>query len=156
MQHLENGSCQSKATFQHVMDAIRQYCGTVPQDSMLNLNYKCPGCSKKHTRMHALFHHLEDRGCNLRNWLEETKVQDLLITLERPIERAEETLFSCTGCQKVFNNPHSLEQHLRSVHKDTYCFGCAAHFPYAERRMRQYRQHRVYSWRIPLRRLSVK
>ncbi|RBR25430.1 uncharacterized protein FIESC28_01867 [Fusarium coffeatum] len=123
---------------QHVMDAVRQYCGTVPQDSMLNLNYKCPGCSKKHARMHALFHHLEDRGCNLRNWLEETRVQDLLIALERPIERAKETLFSCTGCAKVFNNPHSLEQHLRSVHKGTYCFSCAAHFPNAERRMRHF------------------
>ena len=153
MQHLENGSYQSKATSQHVMDAVRQYCGTVPQDSMLNLNYKCPGCIKKHTRMHALFHHLEDRGYNLRNWLEETRVQDLLIALERPIERAKETSFACTGCTKSFNNPRSLEQHLQSAHQRTYCFSCATHFSSAVVRMHHFI---VYPWQISMRRLSVK
>ncbi|KAJ4137304.1 hypothetical protein NW768_002887 [Fusarium equiseti] len=138
MMHLETGSCESKATSQHVTDAVRQYCGTVPQDSMLNLNHKCPGCGKKYARMHGLFHHLEDRQCKLRNWLEETRVKDLLIALERPIERAKETLFSCTGCTKSFNNPRSLESHLRSVHKSTYCFSCVTHFANAEIGMRHF------------------
>lgn len=53
----------------------------------------------------------------------------MLVALERPIERAKTTGFPCGGCTKSFNSSHALDNHLRSVHKSTYCYSCTSHFP---------------------------
>lgn len=135
MSHLENGGCPSKANRNLITETVKIYCQALPQDCKSNLmNYRCPGCSTQFGMLYQLFAHLEHRSCTLRNWIEETKVKELLIALEGPVEREKDGWPQCTSCNKSFSKAHALEQHLVASHLHTYCSTCKIRFERADQK----------------------
>ncbi|KAL4730833.1 hypothetical protein ACLX1H_002875 [Fusarium chlamydosporum] len=125
----DQGGCPSKAKRNLIAETVKIYCQALPRDCKSNLmNYRCPGCSITFGMLHKLFAHLEHRSCTLRNWIEETKVKELLIALEGPVEREKDRWPQRTSCNKSFSKNHALEQHLVASHLHTYCSTCKIRF----------------------------
>ncbi|RGP77608.1 hypothetical protein FLONG3_4299 [Fusarium longipes] len=77
-----------------------------------------------------------DEGFLDREALNETRVDDLLRSLEGPVEKQKDKLRLCTCCDRYFPGKDGLTQHLKHRHALTYCFSCKIHFDDAQSRQR--------------------
>lgn len=130
MQHLECDCCQTKMKSRHIKEAVQklEHCKTFLEDS--TLKYKCPGCDKKFIHLHLLFSHLENRRCDVRNWLEETKVDDLLFAMEYPDNSGKKIKFvkyQCRYCRFYTWSEEACGDHIFHRHTKqfyTWCEPC--------------------------------
>ncbi|KAF5662411.1 zinc finger BTB domain-containing protein [Fusarium circinatum] len=128
MEHLENGTCKSGCTARLVESVVATHCKGLHQSSSQNINLRCPTCKKKYARMFPLFRHLENRACALRDWIEETGLEDLMVALMEAVEKKKSSTFQCNICQKNFGSTSALLNHQRDKHQRTYCWACKTNF----------------------------
>ncbi|KAF5628803.1 zinc finger protein [Fusarium sp. NRRL 52700] len=136
MEHFENGTCKSGCTARLVESVVATHCEGLHQSSSRNINLRCPTCKKKFARMSPLFRHLENRACALRDWIEETGLDDLLSALMETVEKKKSSTFHCNICQKNFGSTSARMNHQRDKHQRTYCWACKTNFASPEKKQR--------------------